>query len=298
VPARTLQLFTFMGKFVAKAMLDTRLVDLPFCHTFFKQLLGEPLSLADLAEVDPSLASQMRKLQKIAMKRAALVRAGAKPTDPSVKALTLDGCDIADLGLDFTLPGAPEVELCPNGASRDVTLDSLGEYVQRVLDVQLKEAVAAQVRAFRAGFSAVYPIEHLAAFAPVELDVLLNGSKETWEAASIVEFLKFDHGYTRNSRAVGFLLEILCEMTSHEVATFLKFVTGSPRLPVGGLARLTPRLTIVRKSPEEGISPDAYLPSVMTCANYVKLPDYSTKEVMKQRLLTAIHEGQGAFYLS
>jgi len=87
-------------------------------------------------------------------------------------------------------------------------------------------------------------------------------------------------------------------MTSHEVATFLKFVTGSPRLPVGGLARLTPRLTIVRKSPEEGISPDAYLPSVMTCANYVKLPDYSTKEVMKQRLLTAIHEGQGAFYLS
>ena len=81
-------------------------------------------------------------------------------------------------------------------------------------------------------------------------------------------------------------------------ATFLKFVTGSPRLPVGGLARLSPRLTIVQKRPEEGISPDAYLPSVMTCANYVKLPDYSTKEVMRERLVTAISEGQGAFYLS
>ena len=64
------------------------------------------------------------------------------------------------------------------------------------------------------------------------------------------------------------------------------------------LARLSPRLTIVQKRPEEGVSPDAYLPSVMTCANYVKLPDYSSKEVMRERLLTAISEGQGAFYLS
>ena len=37
---------------------------------------------------------------------------------------------------------------------------------------------------------------------------------------------------------------------------------------------------------------------VMTCANYVKLPDYSSKEIMRERLLTAINEGQGAFYLS
>ena len=58
------------------------------------------------------------------------------------------------------------------------------------------------------------------------------------------------------------------------------------------------RQTIVQKRPENGISPDAYLPSVMTCANYVKLPDYSSKEIMRERLVTAINEGQGAFYLS
>jgi len=298
VPARTVQLFTFMGKFVAKAMLDTRLVDLPFSNTFYRQLLGAPLSLDDLADVDPALATQMRKLQRLAHKRAVLLRAGAKPTDAAVRALTLDGADVADLGLDFTLPGTPEVELCADGANREVCLDNLSEYVQRVLDVALHEAVHAQVRAFRVGFSTVFPIDHLSAFGPTELDVLLNGSKETWEPSTIIEYLKFDHGYSRNSRAVGFLLEILCEMSAVEVATFLKFVTGSPRLPVGGLARLNPRLTIVQKRPEEGVSPDAYLPSVMTCANYVKLPDYSTKEVMRQRLLTAIHEGQGAFYLS
>jgi E3 ubiquitin-protein ligase TRIP12 len=298
VPARTLQLFGFMGKFVAKAMLDNRLVDLPFCQTFYKQLLGEPLSIADLAEVNPSLASQLQKLQRLAHQRTALLRGGAKPSDASVKALKLDGVEVGDLGLDLTLPGAPEIELCPDGGARDVTLDNVGEYVQRVLDVYLVEAVLAQIKAFREGFSAVFPIEHLSAFAPSELDCVLNGSKEAWEVSTIVEYLKFDHGYTRASKAIGFLLEILCEMSPGEVATFLKFVTGSPRLPVGGLARLNPRLTIVQKRPEDGISPDAYLPSVMTCANYVKLPDYSSKVVMKQRLFTAINEGQGAFYLS
>jgi len=298
VPARTLQLFTFMGKFVAKAMLDNRLVDLPFCATFYRQLLGAQLSLRDLAEVHPTLATTLRKLQKLVHGRAALIKAGKKPGDAAFASLTLDGADVADLGLDFTLPGQPEVELSPGGASRDVTLDNVGEYVQRVIDVSLAEGVRAQVAAFRTGFSAVFPVERLAAFNPDELDMLLNGSREKWEPSAIIEYLKFDHGYTRNSRAVGFLLEVVCEFSADEVSTFLKFVTGSPRLPVGGLARLSPRLTIVMKRPEEGISPDAYLPSVMTCANYVKLPDYSSKEIMRERLITAIYEGQGAFYLS
>lgn len=43
---------------------------------------------------------------------------------------------------------------------------------------------------------------------------------------------------------------------------------------------------------------DGDLPSVMTCANYIKLPPYSNKEVLKERLLFAIREGQGSFDLS
>ncbi len=43
---------------------------------------------------------------------------------------------------------------------------------------------------------------------------------------------------------------------------------------------------------------DGDLPSVMTCANYLKLPPYSSKAVMQARLLFAIREGQGSFDLS
>jgi len=273
---------------------------LPFCATFYRQLLGHELGLADLQEINPQLATTLKRLQALALKRTAILRAGGKPAEVSaaLAGLTLDGASVDDLGLDFTLPGQPDIELCADGASRDVTLENCGEYVQRVLDVTLAEGVRAQVSAFRSGFSSVFDIERLLPFSPDELDSLINGSREKWEVNTIIEFLKFDHGYTRSSRAVGFFLEIMCEFTESERVSFLKFVTGSPRLPVGGLSRLSPRLTIVQKRPEEGSSPDAYLPSVMTCANYVKLPDYSTKEVMKERLLLAVNEGQGAFYLS
>ena len=65
-----------------------------------------------------------------------------------------------------------------------------------------------------------------------------------------------------------------------------------------GFKRLTPPLKIVRKTLEASMSADSYLPSVMTCMNYLKLPDYSSKEIMKEKLNQAAVEGQHSFHLS
>ncbi|KAG4152318.1 hypothetical protein ERO13_D04G115800v2 [Gossypium hirsutum] len=92
------------------------------------------------------------------------------------------------------------------------------------------------------------------------------------------------------------LLEIIQEFEYSQRRAFLQFVTGAPRLPPGGLASLIPKLTIVRKHSSN--CADTELPSVMTCANYLKLPPYSSKEKMKEKLLYAISEGQGSFHLS
>lgn len=43
---------------------------------------------------------------------------------------------------------------------------------------------------------------------------------------------------------------------------------------------------------------DGDLLSVMTCANYIKLPPYSSFRVCQERVLFAIREGQGSFDLS
>ena len=65
-----------------------------------------------------------------------------------------------------------------------------------------------------------------------------------------------------------------------------------------GFKSLTPMFTVVCKPSEPPYTSDDYLPSVMTCVNYLKLPDYTDLDMMRKRLHTAIREGQGAFHLS
>lgn len=90
----------------------------------------------------------------------------------------------------------------------------------------------------------------------------------------------------------------MSDLTLAERRDFLQFVTGSPKLPIGGFKSLTPMFTVVCKPSEPPFTSDDYLPSVMTCVNYLKMPDYTSIDVMKEKLRVATKEGQGAFHLS
>ena len=61
-------------------------------------------------------------------------------------------------------------------------------------------------------------------------------------------------------------LKFISELSLEDRRKFLKFVTGSPRLPNGGFAALDPKLTLVLKKPISALeNADDILPSVMTC---------------------------------
>jgi E3 ubiquitin-protein ligase TRIP12 len=92
--------------------------------------------------------------------------------------------------------------------------------------------------------------------------------------------------------------DVVAGLDLRDQALFIKFVTGMDRLPFGGLKALNPRLTVAPRPAQDGESADATLPSVMTCANYFKLPMYSSKEVMRERILKAVHECQDCFMLT
>ena len=50
----------------------------------------------------------------------------------------------------------------------------------------------------------------------------------------LMECCRPDHGYSHDSRAVQLLFEVLSTYDTTEQRQFVQFVTGSPRLPVGG----------------------------------------------------------------
>lgn len=75
-----------------------------------------------------------------------------------------------------------------------------------------------------------------------------------------------DHGYHSKSTEYHNFIKFMTELDTLERRKFLKFVTGSPRLPNGGFGALEPKLTIVlRKETDPFKNPDNTLPSVMTC---------------------------------
>jgi E3 ubiquitin-protein ligase TRIP12 len=110
-----------------------------------------------------------------------------------------------------------------------------------VLDWTLVKGVKAQVEAFRAGFSTIFPVGDLRAFSPHELVVLFGSADEDWSAETLAEVLKADHGYNQESGSIANLIEVMAAYDAEERREYLQFVTGAPKLPIGGASCLDPR---------------------------------------------------------
>ncbi|CAN8257322.1 unnamed protein product [Cochlearia groenlandica] len=290
-----LQKFVLLGTVIAKALQDGRVLDFPFSRAFYKLILGQELSSFDIHFIDPELSKTLVELQALARRRKVF----AETHGGSLLAkcdLSFRGTKIEDLCLGFAVPGYTDYDLAPRSNNDMVNLDNLEEYIKAIVKATVCNGIQKQVEAFRSGFNKVFPIEHLRIFNEEELETMLCGERDHFNMNEVLDHIKFDHGYTSSSPPVENLLEILHEFDKEQQRAFLQFVTGCPRLPPGGLASLSPKLTIVRKHCSDCSETD--LPSVMTCANYLKLPPYTSKGKMKEKLIYAITEGQGSFHLS
>jgi E3 ubiquitin-protein ligase TRIP12 len=172
------------------------------------------------------------------------------------------------------------------------------DYITLVTNATLLQN--AQALSFRQGLEILLPSSTLELFTGEEMEDLLCGQiGSPWKMADLQQYINPDHGFTANSSVFQNLLITMSEFSLIEQRKFLQFLTGSPRLPVGGFSALNPRLTVVRKEPSmPGMHADEYLPSVMTCQNYLKLPEYSCIEVLQRNLKYAVNEGHESFHLS
>ncbi|EXJ92998.1 E3 ubiquitin-protein ligase TRIP12 [Capronia epimyces CBS 606.96] len=300
---KLLLLFKILGKFVARSMLDSRIIDISFSPTFFKVggVSTTVPSIPLLRTVDRDLANSLAQLQRFVRAKTKIELDSSLTKIEKAQAIdniTIHDARVEDLMLDFTLPGYPGIELIENGSNVGVTIDNVQKYIDRVLDLSLGSGVRSQIEAFQAGFSQVFSYSSLKAFTPDELVMLFGRVEEDWSIETLMDSVKADHGYNMDSKSVKNLLQTMSELNPAQRRDFLQFVTGSPKLPIGGFKSLTPMFTVVCKPSEPPYTSDDYLPSVMTCVNYLKLPDYSSQAVLKERMFVAIREGQGAFHLS
>uniref|UniRef100_A0A183K7M5 HECT-type E3 ubiquitin transferase n=1 Tax=Schistosoma curassoni TaxID=6186 RepID=A0A183K7M5_9TREM len=264
-----LSYFKFVGRFIAKAINDNKLLECYFTRAFYKHILGVPVRCSDLESEDYEFFKGLEFLLSH---------------------------DVSDLGYELTFSteinefGKTETrDLIENGRNVAVTENNKKEYVRLVCQERMTGAIRQQLDAFLRGFYDIIPKRMISIFNEQELELLISGLPNI----DLID-LKANTTYSKyqpNSPQIEWFWQALESFDQEDLARFLQFVTGTSKVPLGGFMNLEgmhgpTKFQISRSS----VSSTNYLPSAHTCFNTLVLPAYESYEQLRSRLLMAIRE--------
>lgn len=260
--------FAFLGRLLGKAVFDGVLVDIPLARFFLSKILGQFNYPTDLGSLDPELYKNMKFL---------------KNCPPEV---------VEDLGLNFTVANnafgtSKEVELVRNGSNIAVTASNRIEYMHRVANYRMNTQIKEQSEAFLKGFSEIVSPQYIRLFSHEELQLLISGKRGKIDLDDLRRHTKYSGGYSEETMVIKWFWQAMAELSAEDQSKLLQFVTSSPRAPLLGFSYLVPGFCIHRA---EG---DIRLPTASTCMNLLKLPEYKTFDVVREKLKYALQSNAG-----
>ncbi|KAL3234843.1 E3 ubiquitin-protein ligase HUL5 [Nakaseomyces bracarensis] len=262
----------FLGKIVGKCIYDRVLIDVQFADFFLKKLLNYSSHYTslfdDLQSLDSSLYQNL------------------------VKLLTMEAEELEAIDLRFELTDTSSgqnktIELVPNGSNIKVKKENVLKYLVLIADFKLNKTLFKQTSAFHRGLSVMIAPHWMELFNSGELQMLISGGGKDVDLTDLKNNTEYG-GFFPDDPTITYFWEILEEFEPEQRLSFLKFVTSVPQAPLQGFATLEPRFGIRNTG-----SDITRLPTASTCVNLLKLPDYKTKELLRQKLLYAINAGAG-----
>ncbi|XP_037679708.1 LOW QUALITY PROTEIN: E3 ubiquitin-protein ligase HUWE1-like [Choloepus didactylus] len=271
-----LSYFKFVGRIVAKAVYDNRLLECYFTRSFYKHILGKSVRYTDMESEDYHFYQGLVYLLEN---------------------------DVSTLGYDLTFStevqefGVCEVrDLKPSGANILVTEENKKEYVHLVCQMRMTGAIRKQLAAFLEGFYEIIPKRLISIFTEQELELLISGlpTIDTDDLKSNTEY----HKYQSNSIQIQWFWRALRSFDQADRAKFLQFVTGTSKVPLQGFAALEGMNGIQKFQIHRDDRSTDHLPSAHTCFNQLDLPAYESFEKLRHMLLLAIQECSEGFGLA
>ncbi|KAE9552855.1 hypothetical protein FO519_003920 [Halicephalobus sp. NKZ332] len=233
-----------------------------------------------------------------------------------------DSSDVADLELTFSvdeefLGDIHTVDLPGGGRYTKVTNENKMKYVHQMAIYRVLTRTKMQTEAFVTGFRAIVNPDWLTLFSTFELQSLISGTRNDIDVADLKKNVQYYGGFHSNHRVIKWLWEIIeNDFDAEERGLFLKFVTSCSRAPLLGFSYLEPPFSIrcieVSDDQDQGDTLGSVvrgflaikknkstvrLPTSSTCFNLLKLPNYSKKSLLLEKLRYAIR-AQAGFELS
>lgn len=176
------------------------------------------------------------------------------------------------------------VELVPGGRHVHVTWADRDAYARAVEAYRLTEFDGVCTDITR-GLATILPAPTLALFTWRELLTLVCG-KPTVDVDLLRRRTIYGDGCQATDPHIAYFWDVLGEFSDEQKSSFLRFVWGRSRLPTHA-ADFTQDFKI-SGLPKAAGRADVYLPIAHTCFFSIDLPMYSSREVMKDKLLYAI----------
>ncbi|XP_030767956.1 E3 ubiquitin-protein ligase UBR5 isoform X5 [Sitophilus oryzae] len=266
-----LNAFRNVGRLLGLCLLQNELCPIFLTRHVLKSILGRPIKFHDLAFFDPVVYESLRQL---------VVDAETKDSNSLFSALDLNFT--IDLGLE---EGGGTVEIMANGKDIEVTSSNVYDYVRKYAKYRMIKVQEKAIESIRTGVFDVLPEGSLDGLTAEDLRLLLNGVGDI-NVSVLISYTSFnDESGESSERLVKFkrwLWSIVEKMTHLERQDLVYFWTGSPALPASedGFQPM-PSVTI---RPAD----DAHLPTANTCISRLYIPLYSSRTVLRQKLLLAI----------
>ena len=259
--ASLLRRFEFLGKLMGIAVRHGLQLGLNLPILFWRNLVGLPITRKHLEEIDTAF---VRDLKTIESATAANFN-DLIGTDRKFQVVLSDG----------NVVGADD--------SPTLTYENAKEYIKFALDTRIKECET-QMTALKKGLAAVLPIEHFSLFTAEELEILFCG--RTGFDVELLKSITEYEGVEASDQHVKWLWEVLEEMSLEDRIAFLKFVWARSRMP--SKSEMSTAFRLQQPSGGAAEKPDNYLPCAQTCFFILSLPRYSSKEILRKKLLQAI----------
>lgn len=268
-------------------------------HFFGQKSYISPVTVCVLIKFLSNLVSELRSLDAELYKNLLFLK-------------SYEG-NVSDLSLSFSVQEVEfgvmnSIDLKPNGSSIDVSNSNRMEYIFLMADLFLNKRLRAQSDAFIKGIDTMFSSSLLLMFDVNELQDLLSGSNSSINVDDWMEHTRYDENFCNSSsRVCKWFWKAVQNFSEIQRSKLLRFVTSVGRPPLNGFKFLQPAFTIrvVPMQNEEslwssilatcGISADnkGLLPTASTCFNLLKIPNYSTYDLLADKLALAIENDTG-----
>uniref|UniRef100_A0A8C1YB36 HECT-type E3 ubiquitin transferase n=1 Tax=Cyprinus carpio TaxID=7962 RepID=A0A8C1YB36_CYPCA len=181
--------------------------------------------------------------------------------------------------------GSGQVELLAGGVNMPVTPLNVYEYVRRYAEHRMLVVAEQPLHAMRKGLLDVLPKNALEDLTAEDFRLLVNGCGEV-NVQMLISFTSFNDESGENAEKLlqfkRWFWSIVEKMSMTERQDLVYFWTSSPSLPASEEG-FQPMPSITIRPPD-----DQHLPTANTCISRLYVPLYSSKQILKQKLLLAI----------